>query len=206
MNRTIFLTITIIVFIYGCVAKVNPTDEELYKNASKSSNPHPEYHPGDFYTHKVIFLKTLNRLVIADSWHECEKKCTPSYNCEDIPPLTPDYESCQENKNREFSNCLNSCLSEKYKSKSIAEHIEGGYYSDGSYYAGLYPNFFKNIHPTQDNYNKTKWQKDRDECMEFPAEKPNYDRQIIYIPPKSVGVYFLLDTKDYHNCLKERGY
>jgi hypothetical protein len=46
----------------------------------------------------------------------------------------------------------------------------------------------------------------RDECMEFPAEKPNYDRQIIYIPPASTGVYFLLDTKDYHNCLKEGGY
>jgi len=79
----------------------------------------------------------------------------------------------------------------------------GGYYSDGSYYAtyvGWTIYFFRNIHPTRVKYEKTKWQEDRDECMELTDE--NIKEGIVYLSisfdNNSVGYY--------QNCLKERGY
>jgi len=81
----------------------------------------------------------------------------------------------------------------------------GGYNSDGSYYATyvswtIY--FFRNIHPIRVKYDKTKWQKDRDVCMELIDE--------------NIKEGFILRTHNlntlrknieyYQNCLKERGY
>jgi hypothetical protein len=72
----------------------------------------------------------------------------------------------------------------------MAVHVEGGYYSDGSYYATCYA-VFENIHPTKDKYIKNKWQKDRDECMELAFER---------------GAGLVRTYKYYRQCLKEMGY
>ena len=49
-------------------------------------------------------------------------------------------------------------------------------------------------------YKKTKWQKDRDGCMEITGE--NVDEGGFL----SRGTFFKRSTEYYRNCLKERGY
>jgi hypothetical protein len=88
----------------------------------------------------------------------------------------------------------------------MAMHVEGGYYADGSYYATCM-NPFENIHPTKDKYEKTQWQKDRDECMQltyenvkqgFWSRKPNQ--------PHFYAKWLKRAKKYYQGCMRERGY
>jgi hypothetical protein len=58
--------------------------------------------------------------------------------------------------------------------------------------------FTRNVHPTRLKYQKTKWQKDRDECMEL-ADKNAKGSIFIHRAIKNTIEY-------YRNCLKERGY
>ena len=81
-------------------------------------------------------------------------------------------------------------------------HVKGGYYSDGSYYAGCM-NPFENIHPTKDKYERTQWQKDRDECMELTyqnIEQGFWSREYFY------AKWLNRAKKYYRDCLRERGY
>jgi len=81
--------------------------------------------------------------------------------------MSGEYTYCKQKYEQVFRQCNAccpyTCMDEKYKSASIATHIEGGYYSDGSYYEHSDPTYFKNLHPKKEEYKKTKWQKDRDE-------------------------------------------
>ncbi len=97
--------------------------------------------------------------------------------------------------------CKFECIEKGHPVGDIAEHVEGGYYSDGSYYSICESgklNPFVNVHPTKDKYEKTKWQKDRDECMRL-----TYDN----VKSKPGGVkFFKKSNKYYRECLNERGY
>jgi len=106
---------------------------------------------------------------------------------------------CKEHQ--ESISCEKACISKL--GYSLAEQIEGGYYSDGSYYMGSHFYRFANVHPTRDKYKKTKWQKDRDECMQLTFEnvKLSYWEETIHFKR------YVKRGKDYFkSCLKERGY
>jgi len=204
INKLLFSGL-IILLITGCVISQPPYKSyEFYESVKKSGAIHyPKYHPGDLLAHKG-FWKSGSGYMIQDFWDECKKKCTPTFNCENKPPLSEELESCQKKYDEDFKICTDSCHEAKLKTASISKHIEGGYYSDGSYCAITYWNvnyyFFINLHPTRMKYKKTKWQKDRDECMEITAE--NVDEGGFL----SRGTYFKRSTEYYQNCLKERGY
>jgi len=125
------------------------------------SSPYPEYHPGDYI---IVEDEFGNAFKEAGCASECRKK----YVCSE----GIGYASCVQNTN----SCINSCYEEILIAHSVAYHIEDGYYSDGSYYAGCQPFYFTNIHRSGDKYKKTKWQTDRDECMKLTSEnvKPSY--------------------------------
>jgi len=180
----------IVLIIYACTLK-----PKSYESATKwhvSCRPYPAYHPGD--VNKVGDpgdVRDEFRNAIKESWYGCKSECNKKYVCNKARGQV----SCEEN----IGSCVKSCLEEIAKAHSVAYHIEGGYYSDGSYYASCYPFYFTNIHPTADKYKKTKWQTDRDDCMKLTSEnfKPSYWDKTGYFKP----------GKDYYkNCLKERGY
>jgi hypothetical protein len=105
-------------------------------------------------------------------------------------------DECHKDCTEHFYNCVKPCIEKGY---SIAEHLEGGYYSDGSYYATC-NNIFENIHPTRDKYEKTQWQKDRDVCMELTFENVKLTWWVF--KNKSMR-----RAKNYYkSCLRERGY
>jgi len=183
--------------------KVQRLDTALY----------PKYHPGDIYAlgQEIVLVEykgnsiylTENILTPKIFWNECknkcEKECLPEFTCNNNPPMSEEYKSCKQKYEQVFRQCNAECpyicMDEKYKSVSVSRHIEGGYYSDGSYYEHDLPfighitsNYFKNVHPKKEEYEKTKWQKDRDECMKLTYE--NVKDSVEY----------------YQNCLKERGY
>jgi len=181
----------IVSFIYACAPK-----PKSYESATKwhvECNPlYPEYHPGDY-------IKAKDDFEIAIKEGGCVSECRKKYVCSE----GRGYASCVQNTN----SCIKSCYQEILNAHSIAYHIEGGHYSDGSYFARCQPFNFTNIHPTADKYKKTEWQTDRDDCMKLTSEnvKPSY-----WV--SGVGVFstvrvFVIRTNGYYiNCLKERGY
>jgi len=188
----------IILLITGCaIHQLSYKSHEFYESVKKSGVIiYPKHHPGDLLAHKGFWKSeggyTNKTYMIQDFWDECKIKCTPTFNCENKPPLSEELASCQKKYDEDFKICTDSCHEAKLKTASIAKHIEGGYYSDGSYYAtyGYWVAYFRNIHPTRVKYEKTKWQKDRDECMELTGDENIKEGFINY----------------YQNCLKERGY
>lgn len=172
------------------------TDTELYESSVKwGGHPYPDYHPGDIFAHNVKWV--YHKVFISEIWNECNKLCKKKFNC---IPMTKDYIECYS----EFNQCGNYCIEEKYSEKSIPKHIEGGKYSDGSYYSGVAPNFFNNIHPTADKYKKTKWQTVRDECMNLASQNPKFDTIREVYPSGlsfSVDVYKVVDPQYYRKCL-----
>lgn len=145
-----------IIFMYSCGPK-----ELSYEEATKWYNncqPHPKYHPGDWYAYQDI----------------CHEDCTEHGDL-----------------------CAQPCIAKGYP---IATHVEGGYYTDGSYYASC-PNTFGNIHPTKDKYVKTKWQTDRDECLQNTYE--NVKRKHFW----STNQSWMNHSKEYYKgCIKVKGY
>lgn len=140
----------------------------------------PMYHPGDEYATEsggIEYIGIDERL--------CIEKCDSGY------------------QNTEA--CRFECIEKGHPIGDIAEHFEGGYYSDGSYYANCESdriNPFQNLHPTKDKYEKSKWQKDRDECMNLTFEnvKPSFLNQI------GMRGFLNRSIKYYRECLNERGY
>ena len=153
---------------------------------------YPMYHPGDIYATGLVGTRAVEYIGIDERL--CIEGCDSRYlkNCSDpIEDSRQKYfkgiKSCSER----LWACKFECIEKGHPIRDIAEHIEGGYYSDGSYYA-MCRNPFENIHPTKDKYEKTKWQKDRDECMELTFARGAQRN------PTPV--------KYYRQCLKERGY
>ena len=118
MNRTIFYGF-ILLFITGCVQTFNP--DKVYESARKQGtyvlSPgqnlpgwcngcliYPKYHPGDLLAHKGVSLQKTKKMMVTilgdyvnqEFWDECVKKCRPTSNCEDKPPLSKEYESCKD--------------------------------------------------------------------------------------------------------------
>ncbi len=187
MAKNLIYISLILLFITACASK--PTYEDSTKWYS-DCNPHPGYHPGDI----LAFEPGIDEIL-------CAEECADKYKCHNA---LPNESSRSENVKREKS-CAESLYACKFecveKEHPMAVHVEGGYYSDGSYYATCL-NPFENIHPTKNKYEKTKWQKDRDECMELTSKniKPNFWNQ------RGTPRFFNRSKKYYQGCLKERGY
>jgi len=187
---------------------------------------HPKYHPGDIYAlgQQIVlaFKKDSDIASIINTgaevilmpkifWNECknecEKECEPEFTCENKPPMSGEYTFCIQKYDEVFRQCNAECpyicMDEKYKSVSVARHISDGYYSDESYYEHSwdYNTYFKNRHPKKEEYEKTKWQKDRDECMELTYEHETKKFKLEW-PQTRINRYHSY----YKNCLKERGY
>lgn len=103
---------------------------------------------------------------------------------------------CHEDCTEHVYLCAEPCIAKGYP---IAAHVEGGYYTDGSYYAKC--SSLENIHPTKDRHKKTQWQADRDECLQDTYE--NVKRKHFW---SSIGSW-MNDSKAYYKeCIKEKGY
>jgi hypothetical protein len=190
-------------------------DEDATKRDS-SCMIHPKYHPGDWFAAITIWFGTGDfeerffsmrkerywEVYAGIDNRLCFEECHSSFNCKYEETFQRDFESNMEDSRQKYfkgikscseklRDCIFECIEKAHPLGDIAEHIEGGYYSDGSYYARC-RNAFENIHPTKDKYEKTKWQKDRDECMEL-----TYARGFQKNPTP---------VKYYRQCLKERGY
>jgi len=202
----LFLSALLILFIAGC-AQPSYKSDEFYEHKLKKRQVHyPYYHPGDWWAR-----------IDQDHWNEMNKECfdncEPEYKCPTERSTMPEASRCRERRGEEHIKCDRICMEEKYRSLSIAKHIEGGYYSDGSYYATYHNNYglfvwptyydyfwIRNIHPSRLKYKKTKWQKDRDECMELTDK--NVKKGIF----SSRYTFIKRGREYYQNCLKERGY
>ena len=167
---------------------------------------YPMYHPGDMYATGIVGIYTGFEYIGIDE-RLCIEGCDSRFNCK--------YENIEDSSRRYFKGikscseslwaCKFECIEKGHPIGDIAEGIEGGYYSDGSYYSTCKSdksNPFLNLHPTNDKYEKTKWQKDRDECMKLTFEniKPNF-----WNPTRSTP-FINRSIKYYRECLNERGY
>ncbi len=184
-----------------------PSLADMYPQMFSNSNSpcpnclvYPTYHPGDWLMYETEYNREDYGLLIQGSWGKCFKQCKTVDACE----YSSDFSCKGQFGNIDFD-CMDKCLQKIYKSKSIASHIKGGYYSDGSYYAtysGNYIPIFLNIHPTRRNYKKSNWQKDRDDCMYKTSAAVQTG---IYFRGSSYRL-FEKGTTYYRDCLKERGY
>jgi len=174
------------------------------------------WHPGDyFYEKNYKIIKPINKKIF-----ECHDNC---FKKMDLNVAMGSVRSNPKQQGVSYSECYSPCLTETMKSfpTSVATckyEESDDYYTDGSYYktkggfeviiivpgkdnsdtSGL-QKLFKNKHKLRDKYEKTEWQKARDECMEVTSQ----------IKIKRSGT---LQTQNerlfalYNDCLKERGY
>lgn len=193
-----------LILLGGCAQVPSYKSDEFYEYSRNIGDVYyPEYHPGDLWGRiDEDYRNEISK--------ECSKICETKYPRKTVP-RGPDRTQEPSRWQIMTTNCWRICIEEKYKSLSIAKHIEGGYYSDGSYYVtykdrrprpvlgGIF--IFRNIHPTRLKYQKTKWQKDRDECMKLTDE--NVKEGGIFERSRTV---FNRKKEYYRNCLKERGH
>jgi len=161
---------------------------------------YPPYHPGDFLALESAGLR-IKHIGIDESI--CIEKCKTAKCNSVIENSRKKYFKGMETCNELLRACKFKCIEKGHPIGEIAKHIEGGYYSDGSYYATCKsdnPNLYLNLHPTNEKYEKTKWQKDRDECMKLTIEnvKPSFWEKL-----SSTELH---EPKYYKECLNERGY
>lgn len=196
MRIMIFSLCIISILIYSCGPK-----KVKYEDATKWYNdciPHPGAHLGDYYAYIEICTEECKNVVDEDNATSPAKEETPDTPMDIYGVETGDIYAERIRK----MTCIYGCFD---KIHPMAMHVEGGYYTDGSYYA-MCQNPFENIHPTKDKYNKSKWQKDRDECMEltYENEKPSFwsreRTQLFY------GKWLNRAIKYYRACLDEKGY
>jgi len=167
---------------------------------------YPMHHPGDMYATGLVGTLAVEYIGIDERL--CIEGCDSRYlkNCSDpIEDSRQKYfkgiKSCSER----LWACKFECVEKGHPIGDIAEGIEGGYYTDGSYYSTCKSdksNPFLNLHPTNDKYEKTNWQKDRDECMKLTYDniKPNFWNQT------GTPRFFNRSKKYYRECLNEKGY
>jgi len=138
MREIIFFLCFLLLLLYSCgPKKVN------YEQATKwysDCTPHPDSHPADIYAYSEI----------------CIEECKSTTNANNDSPSLPKESSHDSGTNIygietdkiyatriQKLSCISGCIE---KINPMATHIEGGYYSDGSYYA-MCMNPFENIHP-----------------------------------------------------------
>jgi len=202
----------------GAVAADGISLDEDATKWDSSCMTHLKYHPGDWLASNDIWYPRRRADLHYQEWYVTKKRgrdaregidirlcfdgCHSRYNCNYEETLDKDFKSNMEDSRQKylkgtkscrkrFVDCRFECIEKGHPMGDIAQHIEGGYYSDGSYYATC-DVIFENIHPTKDKYEKTKWQKDRDECMEL-----TFERGAEWNPSP---------VKYYKQCLKDRGY
>jgi len=160
------------------------------------------YHPGDyFYEKNYKIIKPINKKII-----ECDENCMAKMDKSGAMGSVRSSGS----KSMSYSECYNPCVIEAAKPfpTSMATcKYEGvkGHYNDGSYYdTKLHPDYnhlitlLKNRHKLKDKYEKTVWQKARDECMSITSEQSNMFELAGPQEERLIGLY--------NDCLKERGY
>jgi len=159
------------------------------------------WHAGDyFYEKNYILIKPINIKV-----QKCHNKCIQKSMNQNVGMGS--LRNYKKDETGNFNECFNPCFKETLKTfpTSIATcKYEGvkGHYSDGSYYysSGIsHQLLLKNRHKLKDKYEKTEWQKARDECMELTSKK-----RIKWLERPMQHNERLLGS--YNDCLKERGY
>ena len=161
------------------------------------------WHPGDYYYEKNYKIIKPIKMKALKCHNNCEKKSME---------MNVAMGSLRSNKGVSHNQCYTPCAIDAYKPfpTSVATcKYEGtkGHYSDGSFYDSPYnldsastllSEKLKNTHKLKDKYEKTEWQKARDECMELTSKKGRkwYERRMQR--KERLGLY--------NDCLKERGY
>ena len=233
-SKISLLLLTLTLFFGGCVVMPNTTDtDEIYEFAKKLNvveitsytehsfhdKPftlvHYTYHPGDFFAHDVSLMEFHNRndyviryaYGLQNFWDECVNQSATNFDCENVSPSLEDTGTCLMNNEKDLSQCIYICYSDKLTNASISKHIQGGYYSDGSYFATYTEHpiiyVFKNIHPTRNKYKKSKWQKDRDECMELTDKNVQRETGLLRNTAWKITKFLNNSLKYYQNCLKK---
>ncbi len=206
----------------GHYPKYHPGD---FYSIGKETRSIPKEHYEGLIIELLDYNHPADELIIVPVifWNECKNKCEKEllreFNCEDKPFLSGDYTYCKQKYDELLRRCVFSdpydvsdehfmdrCLIKKYKNASISEHISAGYYSDGSFYHSDNRTYFKNVHPSKDNYTKTKWQKDRDECMKLTDENIKEGTGLLKYTVWEIHRFYNKSVEYYQNCLKERGY
>jgi len=161
------------------------------------------WHPGDYYYEKNYeVIKPINKKII-NCYDNCFKRT-------DMNVTMGSVRSNKKDDSGNFGKCYNPCVREAMEPfptsiATCALKESDDYYTDGSYYRPQSANqpslqkLFKNKHKLRGKYEKTEWQKARDECMELTSKKKGkffekWDEQ------------FQRLLALYNDCLKERGY
>jgi len=161
------------------------------------------WHPGDYYYEKNYKIIKPIKMKVLECHNNCEKKSME---------MNVAMGSLRSNKGVSHNQCYTPCAIDAYKPfpTSVATcKYEGtkGHYSDGSFYDSPYnldsastllSEKLKNTHKLKDKYEKTEWQKTRDECMELTIEQ---EKKFGFPWTKNKWTLGL-----YNECLKERGY
>jgi len=191
MDKISIKVVPVLLFLISC-GIMNEYDTKI--NWYMRNCDHPHIHPGD----SIVIAEGMLSPYIA----ECDVDCKKRIGCKEDINST----SCLN----ELNSCRYYCRETKiypklvHREKNVPRFIsddpkydEVGRYSDGSYYESCDTlNPYKNDHLKKDTYVKSKWQYDRDICMdhaaikEYPFGKGHLGkRKLIYL-----------------NCLRARGY
>ncbi len=155
------------------------------------------WHPGDYYYEKNYKIIKPIKMKALKCHNNCEKKSME---------MNVAMGSLRSNKGVSHNQCYKPCAIDAYKPfpTSVATcKYEGvkGHYSDGSFYyssGNLIQLLLKNRHELKDKYEKTEWQKARDECMELTSKKKKGFELPMSYHERLFGLY--------NDCLKERGF
>jgi len=163
------------------------------------------WHPGDYYYEKnYILIKPIKIKV-----QKCYNKCIQKSMNQNVGMGS--LRNYKKDETGNFNECFNPCFKETMKTfptsvATCALEKSDNYYTDGSYYNPSYvPDvpllkvIFANKNKLRDSYEKTEWQKARDQCMEITSKKKGKFFE-------SVDGQFHRMFGLYNECLKERGY
>jgi len=159
------------------------------------------WHPGDYYYEKNFYKIRKINIDVLKCGEVCQMKLDKNVAMGSVREydgkVEPSYYDC-------YKPCVFKAL-EPFPSSVATCKYEGteGYYSDGSYYdspsrESIDRRLYENTHKLKDKYEKSEWQKARDECMEFTSKKKKF------FETASMKQKRMYST--YNNCLKERGF
>jgi len=161
------------------------------------------WHSGDYYYEKNFkIIKPINFKI-----QKCYNKCIQKSMNQNVGMGS--VRNYEKDETGNFNECFNPCFKEAMKTfptsvASCSFKESDDYYTDGSYYKPQSTNqpwlhlLFTNKHKLRDKYEKTDWQKARDECMEITSKK-----KIFF---ETMNGQFQRLFALYNDCLKERGY
>lgn len=192
MDKISINLVPVLLFLISC-GSMNNYNTKI--NWHMRNCDHPHIHPGD----KIAIDEGILSPYIA----ECDDQCKKQVDCKD----EQDQKSCITDLNI----CRYDCTEIKIKSRLVKKgelhsprlvsknfkHNENGLYTDGSYYQSCDSmNPYNNYHDMKYQYTRSKWQNDRDSCMDAAANQ------------KCIMFTNCLKTRKqvYIICLKARGY